>query len=131
MPSENDGAAAPPGPLGERPSPGGGIAPVGVGPAMGGFLTTLSRGLSHPDGTPAVESTVSPGMPPQVVCYERGEGLGFGVSGVVTKARGIRAAFPDLDPSQIPIATPIREERILYLLDPVGASRRSAALRAP
>ena len=106
------------------------IACVGFGPAMGGFLTTLSRGLANPDGTPAVESAVSPGMPPQVVCYERADGLGFGVSGVVTKARGIRATFPDLDPSQIPMATPIRKEHVLYLLDPVGASRRSATLRA-
>jgi len=132
MPNENDGTAAPEtaAPDVERQSMEVDIACVGFGPAMGGFLTTLSRGLSHPDGTPVVESAVSPGMAPQVVCYERGEGLGFGVSGVVTKARGIRAAFPDLDPSQIPMATPIREERILYLLDPVGASRRSAALRA-
>jgi len=81
------------------------IACVGFGPAMGGFLTTLSRGLSNADGSPAVESAVSPGMPPQVVCYERADGLGFGVSGVVTKARGIRATFPELDASQIPMAT--------------------------
>ena len=103
---------------------------VGFGPAMGGFLTTLSRGLSNPDGTPAVESEVMPGMPPQVVCYERADGLGFGVSGAVTRARSLRATFPDLDPSQIPMATPVKEEKVLYLLDPVGASRRSATLRA-
>jgi electron-transferring-flavoprotein dehydrogenase len=106
------------------------IACVGFGPAMGGFLTTLARGLTNADGTPAVESAVSPGLPPQVVCYERADGLGFGVSGVVTKARGIRASFPDLDASQIPMATGVKEEKVLYLLDPHGASRRSATLRA-
>ena len=106
------------------------IACVGFGPAMGGFLTTLSRGLSNADGSPAVESAVSPGMPPQVVCYERADGLGFGVSGVVTKARGIRATFPELDASQIPMATAVKEEKVYYLLDPHGASRRSVTLRA-
>src|SRR5919205_3457879 len=106
------------------------IACVGFGPAMGGFLTTLTRGLVKDDGTPAVESAVAPGLPPQVVCYERADGLGFGVSGVVTKARGIRASFPDLDASQIPMATAVKDEKVFYLLDPHGASRRSAALRA-
>ncbi len=105
------------------------IACVGFGPAAGGFLTALSRGLLNPDGTPRLESAVMPGMPLQVVCYERADDIGFGVSGVVTKARGIRAAFPDLDPSQIPMAAPVASEKVLYLLDPIGASRRSATLR--
>ena len=47
------------------------IACVGFGPAMAGFLTTLSRQLVNEDGSPAVESTAIPGMPPQVICYER------------------------------------------------------------
>ena len=105
------------------------IACVGFGPAMGGFLTTIARGLQGDDGTPALESAVSPGGPPQVVCYERADGLGFGVSGVVTRGRAIRATFPQLDPAQIPMATRVREERVVYLLDPIGASRRSTALR--
>jgi len=105
------------------------IACVGFGPAMGGFLSTLSRALTNEDGTPAVESKVMPGMPPQVICYERADDIGFGVSGVVTKARGIRATFPDLDPAQIPMATGVKTEKVLYLLDPVGASRRPAAMR--
>ncbi|MBW2258467.1 MAG: 4Fe-4S ferredoxin, partial [Deltaproteobacteria bacterium] len=105
------------------------IACVGFGPAMGGFLTTLSRGLVNPDGTPVAESAAMPGMPPMVVCYERADDLGFGVSGVVTRARGIRATFPDLDPAQIPLATPVTGEKLVYLLDPVGASRRSLGLR--
>ena len=74
------------------------IVCVGFGPATGGFLTTLSRELVNPDGTPKLESAVSPGMPPQVICYERADDIGFGVSGVVTRARGIRA-----DVSQISI----------------------------
>jgi electron-transferring-flavoprotein dehydrogenase len=105
------------------------IACVGFGPAMAGFLTTLSRRLAAAD-RPALESAASPGMPLQVVCYERADDPGFGVSGVVTRARGIKAAFPDLDASQIPMATPVRKEKVLYLLDPVGASRRSPALKA-
>jgi electron-transferring-flavoprotein dehydrogenase len=106
------------------------IACVGFGPAMGGFLTTLARGLTNADGTPAIESAVSPGMPAQILCYERADGLGFGVSGVVTRARGIRQTFPDLDPAQIPMAARVSEEKVVYLLDPHGASRRSAMLRA-
>jgi electron-transferring-flavoprotein dehydrogenase len=106
------------------------IVCVGFGPAAAGFLTTLSRGLVNPDGTPAVESAAMPGAPPQVLCYERADDLGFGVSGVVTRARGLRASFPDLDPRQIPMAAPVTEENVVYLLDPIGASRRSWTLRA-
>jgi len=105
------------------------IACVGFGPATAGFLTTLSRRLADA-ARPPLESAASPGLPLQVLCYERADDLGFGVSGVVTRARAIRAAFPDLDPSQIPMAAPVREEKVLYLLDPVGASRRAVMLRA-
>lgn len=107
------------------------IACVGFGPAMGGFLTTLSRGLTqNPDGTPAITSQAAPGMPLQVVCYERGDDVGFGVSGVATRARGIKATFPQLDPSSIPLAHEVKREKLVYLLDPGQASRRSVALRA-
>jgi electron-transferring-flavoprotein dehydrogenase len=102
---------------------------VGFGPAMGGFLTTLSRSLVREDGAPLVESRTMPGMPPQVICYERADDIAFGVSGVVTRARGIRATFPDLDPAEIPMAAAVAHERLLYLLDPHGATRRSATLR--
>jgi electron-transferring-flavoprotein dehydrogenase len=105
------------------------IVCVGFGPATAGFLTTLSRQLVNADGTPAVESAVMPGLPPQVLCYERADDIGFGVSGVVTPARGIRTSFPDLDPRQIPMAAAVGKEEVFYLLDPIGASRRSAALR--
>lgn len=105
------------------------IACVGFGPAMAGFLTTLSRRLADA-GKPPLESAASPGMPLQVVCYERADDTAFGVSGVVTRARGIRAAFPELDASQIPMAARVAAEKVLYLLDPVGASRRPATLRA-
>jgi len=105
------------------------IACVGFGPAVAGFLTTLSRRLAAAE-KPPLESAASPGLPLQVVCYERADDTGFGVSGVVTRARGLRAVFPDLDPAQIPMAARVKDEKILYLLDPVGASRRSATLRA-
>jgi len=106
------------------------IVCVGFGPATAGFLATLSRQLVQADGTPAVESATTPGLPPQVICYERADDIGFGVSGVVTKARALRTTFPDLERAQIPMATPVGEEKVLYLLDPFGASRRSATLRA-
>jgi len=106
------------------------IACVGFGPAMGGFLTTLTREWAAHSDDPAFASRVAPGMPLQVLCYERADDIAAGVSGVVTRARGIRASFPELDPAEIPMATPVSEERVLYLLDPIGASRRSFALRA-
>ncbi len=105
------------------------IACVGFGPAMGGFLATLSRQLLNEDGTPRLESAVAPGLPLQVICYERADGVGFGVSGAVTRARGIRASLPDVDLSQIPMAAAVSQEKLVYLLDPIGASRRSLVFR--
>ena len=87
------------------------IACVGFGPAMGGFLTTLTRAWTQTPRTPAIESSVVPGMPLQVICYERADDIASGVSGVVTRARGIRASFPDLDPAEIPMATQVTSEK--------------------
>ena len=106
------------------------VACVGFGPAVGGFLTTLSRHLVDESGQTKLESQAMPGMPLQVLCYERADDIGFGVSGVVTRARGIRESFPDLDASQIPMAQDVTDEKVVYLLDPHGVSRRSRALRA-
>jgi electron-transferring-flavoprotein dehydrogenase len=106
------------------------IVCTGFGPATAGFLTTIAQHILNPDGTPAIESPSTPGMPLQVMCYERADGIGFTVSGVVTRARGIRTALPDAKLAEIPMATPVAAEKVVYLLDPVGASRRSAALRA-
>jgi electron-transferring-flavoprotein dehydrogenase len=106
------------------------IACVGFGPAMGGFLTTLTREMAaHPDDT-AMESKAAPGMPLQLVCYERADDISAGVSGVVTRGSALRATFPALDPSEIPMMVPVKQEKVLYLLDPIGASRRSRTLRA-
>ena len=44
------------------------IVCVGFGPANAGFLTTLSRALVNPDGTPAIESKVMLGCPLQILC---------------------------------------------------------------
>lgn len=104
------------------------IACVGFGPAMGGFLTTLVQLIDRTPDVP-VESKAMPGMPLQVICYERADDVGFGVSGVVTKGRGIRASFPELDVNSIPMAVPVKQEKVLYLLDPIGASRRSVTLK--
>ena len=70
------------------------IACAGFGPAMGGFLTTLTRAWSQNPADPVFESAAAPGMPLQVVCYERADDLAAAVSGVVTRARGIRSSFP-------------------------------------
>jgi len=94
---------------------------VGFGPATAGFLTTLAR-------NPDLESRVMPGMPLQVVCYERADDISFGVSGLVTRARGIRASLPDLDTANIPMSAPVRQEKLVYLADPRATGRRSPAL---
>ena len=93
------------------------IACVGFGPGMGGFLTHLTRALE------------TEGLLLQVMCYERADDIGFGVSGVVTRGPSIKKTFPEFLPTDIPMGFPVLEERVLYLLDPVGASRRSLSLR--
>ena len=105
------------------------IACAGFGPAMGGFLTTLNQAWSENPADPAFESKVAPGMPLQVLCYERADDIAAGVSGVVTRAEGIRSSFPTLKTNEIPMAAEVKQERVLYLMDPVGASRRSFALK--
>ena len=106
------------------------IACVGFGPATGGFLTTLTKAWNENPADPAFESRVAPGMPLQVLCYERADDISSGVSGVVTHGQSIRASFPALNPAEIPMAVPVTSERVMYLLDPIGASRRSLILRA-
>ena len=118
-----------PTPASERQRMDADIVCVGFGPATAGFLWTLSRQLTNPDGTPAFESAVAPGLPLQVLCYERADDVGFGVSGVVTKARALRSSIPELDTAGIPMSVPVAEERVLYLLDPIGASRRPMSLQ--
>jgi len=105
------------------------IVCVGFGPATAGFLWTLSHQLTNPDGTPAFESAAAPGSPLQVLCYERADDVGFGVSGVVTKARALRSSIPNLDTAGIPMSVPVSQEQVLYLLDPIGASRRTMSLQ--
>jgi electron-transferring-flavoprotein dehydrogenase len=113
----------------DRPSMEVDIACVGFGPATGGFLTTLTKAWNENPADPAFESRVTPGMPLQVLCYERADDISSGVSGVVTRGQAIRSSFPALNPSEIPMAVPVSSERVMYLLDPIGASRRSALLR--
>ena len=114
----------------DRPSMEVDIACAGFGPAMGGFLTTLTQTLSEYPSDPAFESKAMPGMPLQVLCYERADDIAAGVSGVVTRAQAIRSSFPALNPAEIPMAVEVKRERVLYLLDPHGASRRSLTMRA-
>ena len=113
----------------ERPAIEVDIACAGFGPAMGGFLTTLTKAWNDNPGDPCFESRVMPGMPLQILCYERADDIASGVSGLVTRAKGIRASFPDLDPASIPMAIEVQSEKVFYLLDPIGASRRSLPLR--
>lgn len=105
------------------------IVCAGFGPAMAGFLTTLSRAIEANPSASEFCSQALPGMPLQILCYERADDLGFGVSGVVTRAKGIKTSFPDLDPSAIGLAADVKEEKVVYLLDPHGASRRPLSVR--
>ncbi len=114
----------------QRPSMRADVVCVGFGPATAGFLMTLTQGLAGADGAPALESRVMPGAPPQVLCYERADDLGYGVSGVVTRGRGLKESFPGLDFGSLPLYSEVAEEQVLYLLDPLGASRRPALVRA-
>jgi electron-transferring-flavoprotein dehydrogenase len=106
------------------------IVCAGFGPATAGFLTTLGRAVLNEDGTARLESRAVPGLPLQVMCFERADDLAAGVSGVVTRARGIRASFPGLAEAGVPLSHRVTREEVVYLLDPVGASRRSRPLRA-
>jgi len=105
------------------------IACVGFGPASAGFLKTISQKLYKEDGSPVAESAVMPGMPPQIICYERADDVGFGVSGVVTRGKAIRETIADFDPRQVPTAAEVTTEKVAYLLDPVGATRKSVWLK--
>ncbi|MEN8687157.1 MAG: 4Fe-4S binding protein [Desulfuromonadales bacterium] len=105
------------------------IACVGFGPATAGFMHTLSQAMTAEDGSVLLESKVMPGMPLQVVCYERADDIGFGVSGVVTRGKALRESLPDLDPAQMPMAASVSEEQVLFLQDPLGKSRRSKGIR--
>lgn len=105
------------------------IVCVGFGPATGGFLTTLSKAIADAEGRPLLESRAIPGMPLQVICYERADDISFGVSGVVSKLRSVKESFPSLNPAEISMMCPVTKEKVFYLLDPVGASRRSWSVR--
>lgn len=101
------------------------IVCVGFGPATAGFLTTLTRAIEKDPAAEHFQSKAMPGMPLQVICYERADDIGFGVSGIVTEAKGIKASFTAEELAQIPMTHPVKHEEVYYLLDPVGASRRS------
>ena len=108
------------------------IVVAGFGPAAAGFLTTLGPALAQTkeDGTPLYESKVMPGCPLQVMCYERADDPGFGVSGIVTKAAAIRRSFPGVDLTQeIPNCAAVGEEQTAYLFDHLGASKRTPLTR--
>ena len=104
------------------------IVVTGFGPAAAGFLATLGPEVAKmkEDGTPLYPSQAMPGMPLQVTCYERADDTGFGVSGIVTKGTAIKATFPDLDlAKEIPNAIEVKEEKLAYLFDHLGCSKRS------
>ncbi|MBU9889783.1 MAG: 4Fe-4S ferredoxin [Candidatus Omnitrophica bacterium] len=105
------------------------IVCTGFGPATAGFMTTLTRAIQQDPAAEHFQSKVMPGMPLQVICYERADDIGFGVSGIVTEAKGIKHSFSAEELSQVPMAHPVKHEEVYYLLDPVGASRRSWILK--
>src|SRR3974377_299573 len=101
---------------------------VGFGPATAGFLTVLTKLMQDPEAAP-LQSRAMEGMPPQVLCYERADDIAFGVSGVVTRARAIKETLPYLNEAEIPLAARVKKEKLLYLLEPHGASRRPRWMR--
>ncbi len=105
------------------------IVCVGFGPASAGFLNKIADASMDPEGNVLLESPSIPGMPLQVLCYERADDVGFGVSGVVTSAKAIKEDLPDLKPEEIPMATAVATEKLIYLLDPIGASIRPLPMR--
>ena len=107
------------------------IVCVGFGPATAGFLMKLSRELEArmQAGNP-VMSRVSPELPLQVICYERADDVGFGVSGLVTKGRSIKQLVSEDVLLKIPMSCKVESEKLVYLLDPYGASKRSVFLKA-
>jgi electron-transferring-flavoprotein dehydrogenase len=105
------------------------IACVGFGPATAGFLKTINKELFDKDGKLVVESKVVPGIPPQIICYERADDIGFGVSGVVTRGKAIRESLPDFDPTLVPTACEVENEKVVYLFDPHGNSHKSWMLK--
>ena len=108
------------------------VVVTGFGPAAAGFLATIGPELAKfkDDGTPLYESKVMPGCPLQVQCYERADDVGFGVSGIVTRGEAIKASFPGVDlAAEIPNAVEVKEEKLAYLFDHIGASKRSLGTR--
>ncbi|MBD3374059.1 4Fe-4S ferredoxin [candidate division KSB1 bacterium] len=105
------------------------IACVGFGPATAGFLQKLTKELVDENGMPRLQSKVMPGMPLQVLCYERADDIGFGVSGVVTKARALKDSMPEINASDIPLAAEVKEEKLVYLFDHLNTSLRSRSQR--
>ena len=106
------------------------IACVGFGPAMGGFLTTLARELLNGRWRAAIESHGMPGMPLQVICYERADDIGFGVSRRGhARARHSRQLPRSRSRPRFPWPRRSRSEKVVYLLDPMApaaAPRRCA-----
>ena len=106
------------------------IVVTGFGPAAAGFLTTIGPELAKTkeDGTPLYESKAMPGCPLQVMCYERADDGGFGVSGIVTKADVIRESFPTFA-EEVPNAVAVKKEKTAFLFDYLGASKRTCGTK--
>ena len=105
------------------------IACVGFGPAMGGFLTTLS--LSSTANPPTQPSRAK--SPP--ACPSRSSATSAPTTSPPASAASSPAPKPSApaSPPSIPPISPwpptSNQERVFYLLDPHGASRRSPLLR--
>ena len=78
-----------------------------------------------------LESRAMPGMPLQVICYERADDIGFGVSGVVTRARGIRASLSRISTRRrFPWPRRSRRRRSSICSTPSAPAAARSALRA-
>ncbi len=91
---------------------------------------TVARDLLNADGTPRLESTVSPGLPLQVICYERADGAGIrSVGRGHARARNPRQLSRSRPGTDSDGGPGVRARSSSTCSIPVGASRRSLRLR--
>ena len=113
----------------DRPSMEVDIACAGFGPAMGGFLTTLTHAWTRIPPIPPSRARSRPACPCRSSATSAPTILPPASAAWSPAPRAFAPAFPVSIPPKSPWPPRSRSERVLYLLDPIGASRRSSLLR--
>ena len=106
------------------------IACVGFGPAMGGFLTTLTQAWSAEPRRSRIRKQGRSRHAAAGALLRARRRSSPPASAASSRAPGAFAqAFPRSIPPKSRWPPTSTSERVLYLLDPIGASRRSRTLR--